>query len=149
MTKSIEEEFEELIAHYEKGELQDIDVQEAMKLTMEFFTKLKERLATASPEEQQMLIEKVNAMYKRIADVTSSIAETTGMNEEQLLAYADNPDNFTEDQWAMIQRSKTMVENYSEDISQSIGSEDLKKESEKRHARTARRPGGRSKWMKT
>ena len=62
---------------------------------------------------------------------TEEILERTGMTEEQLEAYASNPNNFTKEQWEAIQKVKQACETYKQEARARIGEKEFVKTAEK------------------
>lgn len=131
MVKKLEEEFEKLIELFEKGNMQELDLQEALKTATGLFTKLQEYMMKAPPEEQQELVEKMNSMYRRLAAATQKMALNSGMSEEELMKAAENRDNFTDEQWESIQESKKMVTEMSEELTKQLNSPEFKEAAKK------------------
>lgn len=48
----------------------------------------------------------IDEMYEKLQSESKRISEKTGMTEEQLMAFSENPKNYTPDQWRDIQNTK-------------------------------------------
>lgn len=59
-------------------------------------------------------------MYAQMIAESKRISERSGMTEEQLVAFAENPANFTADQWSSIQSSKEKIVDAGHDLAKTI-----------------------------
>jgi hypothetical protein len=59
-------------------------------------------------------------MYKQMIAETKKITERSGLSEEQLMSYAENPSNFTPEQWKQIQESRQKISEAGQDLSKVI-----------------------------
>ena len=62
----------------------------------------------------------MSEMYKQILQETQRISKASGLSEEQLLNYADNPNKFTPEQWKAIQDSKARIEKAGSELVKTI-----------------------------
>ena len=103
----LKDEFEKLLALFEKGaQGKKVNMDEVLEQSLQFFEDLQKEFQTASPEDREAIMAMMNKMYEKIQSESQRIAEKTGLSEEQLIAYSDNPKNFTADQWFKIQETK-------------------------------------------
>lgn len=96
-----------IFRHGEEGK--SIDIKMLFSECLNLFEELKEELKDASPEERQDMMRMVGEMYKEILTETQKISQNSGMSEEQLIAFSENPSNFTPEQWAAIQDSRMKI----------------------------------------
>src|SRR5260221_13496339 len=95
----LEDEYRRLIQLFEEASTgKSVNLEEVFKESLAFFEHLKVEIATGTPEDKQEAMRMMTELYKQMVGQTKKICETTGLSEEQLVAYAENPQNFTPDQ---------------------------------------------------
>jgi hypothetical protein len=85
-----------------------------------FFEHLREQMAKGSIEEKKDAIAMMTEMYAKMAQETRKICERSGMSEEQLLNFAENPANFSAEQWLKIQESRDKIYRAGQDLAKVI-----------------------------
>lgn len=100
-----------------------IDLQEIFAQSMEFFEKLKTQLQTGSPEEKKEAVALMGEMYSKMMGEVKKISEKTGLTEEQLMTFAENPNNFTQDQWKVIKEAKDKISKTGVDLARIINAD--------------------------
>src|SRR5690348_3517072 len=86
-----------------------IDPKAIFHESLALFDELKEELKNASPEERQDMMRMIGEMYKEVLAETKKFCQQSGMSEEQLIAFTENPSNFTTEQWEAIQDSRMKI----------------------------------------
>ncbi len=84
--------------------------EEVFKNSAEFFEKLNYILKEGTPEEKQKIISELEDLQQVVQSETTKLIAQTGMSEEELREFADNPDNFTPEHWEMIQSTRSSIE---------------------------------------
>ena len=85
------------------------DLEAVFRQSAAFFEHLREQIAKGSPEEQKEAIRMMSELYAEMMAETKRISERTGLSEEQLASFAENPANFTPEQWNSLQASKDKI----------------------------------------
>ncbi|MES2121663.1 MAG: hypothetical protein V4492_02655, partial [Chlamydiota bacterium] len=117
----IRDEYNRLIKAFEEGAAgKTIDLQEVFAQTLEFFEHLKDLLKTGTTDEKRDALKMMAELYQKMMEETKKICERSGMTEEQLLAVAENPKNFTPDQWNLIAECKKKIAQAGENISKTV-----------------------------
>lgn len=155
----LEDEFRRLIRLFEEASAgKKVNLEEVFKESLAFFEHLKAEIAKGTPEDKQEAMRMMKELYQQMVAQTKKICETTGLSEEQLVAYAENPQNFTPDQWRAIQESKQKISRVSNELVQTIQSKESaapesKSPIEIQPPTAKKRPGARrvdrSKWMRS
>ncbi len=99
-----EEEYNNLMGSFAKlasGETANLEG--VFKQVFAFFEALNGKLKTGSEEEKKEAMMMMNQMYQQMLQYSKQISEKTGMSEEQLATYAENPSNFSPEQWEAMQ----------------------------------------------
>lgn len=106
----IKDEFNRLMKLFHQGtEGKQINLQELFSESMAFFEKLKEEFAQGTPEDRRDALKMMAEMHKEVIAESQKIIKNSGMSEEQLFAFAENPSNFTPEQWQEFQKSKSQI----------------------------------------
>lgn len=115
----IKDDFKNLMERFEKesNKKGKIDLLDLFKESLKLFEKLKDTLATCSKEEKKQVFEVMAEMHQFLLQETRKIAERTGMSEEQLLRFAENPDNFSASQWKALEVIKIKLDETAKDLS--------------------------------
>jgi len=102
------------------AEGKEVNLEEVFKESLQFFEHLKEQIAKGSPEDKMQAIQMMTQMYQQMMAETKRITEKSGMTEAQLTAFAENPANFSKEQWASLQASRQQIQNVGENIAKVI-----------------------------
>jgi len=151
----LKDEFNRLMQIFHEGaEGKQINLDEVFRQSIEFFQHLKVQIEKGTPEEKKEAMMMMSQMYTRMMEETKKITERSGLSEEQLLNYAENPSNFTPEQWRQIQESKERISEAGKNLAQVI--QDLAKgkppgepsEEDKKGPASGKKPK-RSQWMRS
>lgn len=93
-------------------------LKEILQGSIEFFQKFQRVLAEGSPEEKKAMMEEMESFRKQVVSQTESLAKSVGVSQEDLEKYAENPSNFTAEQWEALQSAKKKIQEQYEEISQ-------------------------------
>jgi len=113
----LKDEYNQLIKLFHDGaEGKTINLDEVFAQSLTFFNHLKAQVEKGSPEEKKEAVSMMSEMYNQMIAETKKITERSGVPEDQLLAYAENPSNFTPEQWQQIQQSKQKIAEAGKDL---------------------------------
>lgn len=154
----MKEEFDRLMKVFaERQEGKHIDLNEMLRQALGFFNELKEAFLNAKTEqEKKEIMNMVNQMYAVLISQSKQIIQSSGMTNEEIAAYVQNPDNFTTDQWKLMQSTREQIQSSSKEIAQYLRKNEnegaitpppssSRKEGEKKKPT----PPSRDQWMKT
>jgi len=123
--------------------------QELIVAALAFFEKAKYMMTHGSPEEKARAIEEMKKIQLEITQELKRITEQSGMTEEQLGRYLENPNVLPEKDQQLIQESKKQIQQLAQDLkntlSSSIPSTSPPPEKEKK----AGPKGKKQKWIKS
>ena len=106
----LKDEFNQLMSLFHEGvEGKKVNLHLVFTKAMAFFEHFKEEFERASPEEKRELLDMMVKMNQEISRESKKILSSSGMTEEQLLAFAENPSNFSPEQWQEFQDSKSQI----------------------------------------
>lgn len=106
----LKDEFQRLMKLFHEGaEGKPVNLEEVFRSSLEFFEHLKGQIEKGSPEEKKEAMLMMQEMYNQMILETKHISQRSGVSEEQLVAFAENPSNFTPEQWRSIQESKEKI----------------------------------------
>ena len=117
----LQDEFNRLMEIFHSGaEGRQVNLQELFAQSLAFFEHLKGEMQTAGPEDKQEILRMMAEMYKQIMEEKKKICDKSGLSEEQLLAFADNPSNFSKEQWDALQQSKKLINKAGQELVKTI-----------------------------
>lgn len=92
-------------------------LKEILERSIEFFQKFQRVLAEGSPEERKAMMDEMESFRKQVVSQTESLVKSVGVSQKDLEKYADNPSNFTAEQWEALQSAKKKIQEQYEEIS--------------------------------
>lgn len=117
----LKEEYHRLMSlFHEAAEGKIPNLEEVFTQSLEFFEHLKIQIVKGSQEEKQEALQMMSEMYAQMIAESKRICERSGMTEEQLLSFAENPINFSLDQWNAIQASREKIVKAGHDLARAI-----------------------------
>lgn len=117
----LNEEFQRLMQMFEEGAAgKPVQLDLIFKEALTFFEHLNNQLKTGDAEEQKEALTMMKEMHAKINEQLKKIAASTGMSEEQLASYSENPGNFSQKEWAAIQEARHQMSKAGQNLVQSI-----------------------------
>lgn len=150
----LKDEYNRLITMFHDAAAgKNLNLEEVFKMSLEFFEHLKEQIAHGSVEDKQEAMKMMAELYSQMMAESKKIAERSGMTEEQLMNYAENPANFTKEQWNAIQASKERIASAGKGLAKTV-EESTKRLHGKGHPpkmdkKPPHDPGDKSKWLRS
>lgn len=154
---SIKEEYTKLIKLLdqsldpEKFKLEDV-LQEAVV----FFDELRRVYPTAPKEERDEIMQMMQELHGRLQDVSQKVIEATGMSEEQVAEYSENPSNFSPEDWQLMQKTRGELYQSARKFSEALETDKKTQPPEpegkkpvKRPIRSSAKRARRSRWTKS
>ncbi|NGX39502.1 MAG: hypothetical protein KR126chlam1_00831 [Chlamydiae bacterium] len=150
----IKEEYKRLLALLEEGKEnpKDVSLEEILKEAVLFFEELRKSFPSAEKEEREEMIQMMSRLHTKLQEISKITAEATGMSEEELSAFAENPSNFTPEQWQLVQESKSKLYDSARKLSSSLHKgrkEPIEGETPKKPIRSRTRRSRKKEWKKT
>lgn len=147
----LKDEYNRLLTlFHDATEGKPVNLEEVFKESVAFFGLLKDQITIGSPEDRQMAMKMMADLYSQMIAVTKKLCDRSGMTEEQLMAFADNPANFTDHQWKAIQASREKLTKVGRDLAETVESTLTPEErAGGKQKRTKEIKGKKSKWMRS
>ena len=103
----MENEFDKIMEFFNlPPEEKDNRLQEVFEDALAYFERFRSVMIHGSPEEKKEALEKVMQLKTKIEEETKRVCEKTGLTPDQLMAYSNDPKNFSSEQWKTIQETK-------------------------------------------
>jgi len=99
---------------------QAIDFQSVLRDALAFFEKMKAVFQEGDSQQQKQMLSLMQEMYRDLMEKMKTMCEKSGMNQEQLAAFCDNPGNFSSDQWIMVEEAKKRLLQSGRELSEQI-----------------------------
>lgn len=145
---SLKEECQQLSELFRRAaEGQSIDLQQVFTQSLQFFERLKVELKEEDPQKRQEAMAMLMEIYQHMIKDTKLICETSGMSEEQIVSFAENPTNFSPEQWASIQESREKISNAGQDLAKAL--EQLSPSQEEKKLHDPIKKFKKSDWMRS
>lgn len=108
--EAMNSDLEEIFSYFslsaeEKSEKFDSIINESMKLS----EKIKDKLANGTDSEKKEMEQLLMRMAEKVQSETDRICQDIGVSKEELVAFAQNPDNFSKEEWEAIQEAQNYV----------------------------------------
>jgi hypothetical protein len=144
------EEFRKIMAFFSLDPDQKIGaLDNVFKQSIAFFDKFKHILENGTTEEKQEIMNEIMQLQEKLQQETEKMCSQTGLSEEQLKEYAQNQDNFSNEEWTSIQEAKKKLEEQADELSAILPSR-KKKESGGKEKKAKTAPGTKKKkWVKS
>ena len=124
----MQDEFDRIISFFDLSpEEKDARLGEVFEDSVEYFERFKHIMKEGTPDQQKKAMERVAVLKKKIEEETKRVCEKTGMTPEQLMEYAEDPKNFSPEQWSAISSTKKKLESGLDDAKKDIKSEGSEK----------------------
>ncbi len=143
-------EFERILEFFtlspEERESRFLDIFED---AVEYFERFRHIMKTGEPKEKKKALEKMLMMKKALEEETQRVIQKTGLSEEQLARFANDPKNFSSEQWEVIRNTQKRLNSGVLDIKKSIAPESLKEGDEKveEKKKVKKRPRKPKNWI--
>lgn len=139
----IKEEYQRLLDLIESSTDMEkkISLEEILKEAVTFFEVLRKEFPIASKEQREEMIQMMTHLHTRLHEISKETAEASGMSEDELAAFADNPSNFSPEQWQVVQKTRRELYDSARKFSSSLEKEKReKKPSEKERVKPKSKP---------
>lgn len=102
----MQEEFDKLLKMLSNSKEGKVKLEDVLHSSMALFDQLRELLKDSTPEQKAELAKAMKEMHTKLSTEAKSLMEKTGLNEDELMAFNENSNNFTKEQWAVMQEAK-------------------------------------------
>lgn len=102
-----------------KGQ-QKVNVSEMFKEVLEALKESPQLDEIKEPADVDTLTKQMEATMKDLNQKAEELYKATGMTREQLQAYAENPRNFTEEEWQLLTEVRNQVKHFQQRAEQIV-----------------------------
>jgi hypothetical protein len=148
-------EYEKLLALLEQSaDAEKVSLEEILKEAVLFFESLRKEFPSAPKEEREEMIQMMSHLHAKLQEISKSTAEASGMSEDELAVFAENPSNFTPEQWREVQQTKRKLYDSARQFSSDLEEKkrkggQLPKEEAKKPVKPRAKRSSRKDWMKS
>ncbi len=100
------------------------EIAELLKQAFSLCEKIKELLKTADQDQKQSLNKMMQDLKAFLAHEVSNLSKKMGLTEDELARYNENPENFTKEQWMVMQAIKKKFSSQTKEIRKITKSQD-------------------------
>jgi hypothetical protein len=145
----LEDDYKRIIDYFHQSiEGKPLNLQDLCEESLQFFEKLKQMIENGTDKEKEEAMLIMSEMYKKLISECKELTEKTGLTEEQILAFAENPNNFSPDQWEMIQDTRRNMMRSGEALARFLEKGAKKKEASPTEKKKIHKPK-KSNWLRT
>lgn len=123
--------------------------------SIEFFNKFQYVLENGTDEEKTEVLTKVMKLQEKLQEETEKMCNESGLSEDELRDFANDRENFTDEEWETISKAKSELNEKAEAISHSLPkekepgpAEPKKPSAKKKKKKTSKRASG-DNWLKS
>jgi hypothetical protein len=148
----IKEEYKRLLGLVEQcQDAGKVTLEEILKEAVVFFESLRKEFPKASKEHREEMIQMMTHLHARLQEVSKETAEASGMTEEELSTFAENPSNFTPEQWQVVQASRRQLYDSARKFSSALNKAEAtdSKEVKKKPIKSRARRSKRKDWLQS
>lgn len=153
MKVMIKKEYERLLGLLEQSARKEgITLEEILRESVVFFEALRKEFPAATKEEREEMVQMMTTLHSKLQEISKTTAEASGMTEDELSAFAENPSNFTPEQWQLVQKTKKELYDSARKFSSSMGEQqptDNKELPKKKPFHPPTRRAKRQDWTKS
>jgi hypothetical protein len=103
----LEDDFKRMMDYFHQTiEGKPINLEELCGESLQFFEKVRHAIENGTDKEKEEAMLLMSEMYKKLVSECKQLTEKTGMSEEQIMGFAENPNNFSQEQWQMLQDTR-------------------------------------------
>jgi len=145
-----EDEFERIISFFDLDATEKAEhLPRIFEDSVDYFERFKHIMLHGTKEEKEKAMENVARLKVRIERETKNVCERTGMTPEELTAYSNNRENFSEEQWNAIEEAKKKLQSGVVSSRKKNPSAQKKKEEESAPLKKAKRKKHAKGWMRS
>lgn len=127
-----------------------VKLEDIFEDSIEFFNRFQNVLENGTEEEKMEILAKVMKLQEKLQEETEKMCSDSGLSEEELKEFANDKENFTEEEWDTITHAKSKLDDQAEKISKflpgsSPGPAEVIPAQKKK--KSAKKKGG--KWVKS
>lgn len=111
-------------------------------------------LSSDSEVDYEYLMEKTQEKIQELDKRSQEILRQTGMTKEQMEVFANNPDNFSPEEWLALENIRASCNEYKKEteaiineVSKELGFEDSKKNTSKKPKTTSTKKNKKKNWI--
>ena len=111
-------------------------------------------LSSDSEVDYEYLMEKTQEKIQELDKRSQEILRQTGMTKEQMEVFANNPDNFSPEEWLALENIRASCNEYKKEteaiineVSKELGFEDSKKNTTKKPKTTSTKKNKKKNWI--
>ncbi|NDD58052.1 MAG: hypothetical protein EBZ47_02210 [Chlamydiae bacterium] len=148
---NIRDELSGLISKFQKEASKGgrVDLLALFKDSLILFEKMKDVLSRCSEEEKKEVFQVMNELHQFLVSESRKIAERSGLSEEQIMRFAENPDNFSAGQWKALEVIKNKLGETAKEMSNLIKPNAERQKAPKPSAAKRPKVSKKDRWLRS
>lgn len=141
------DEFRKIMSFFSLDQSEKAEhLDEVFENSVNFFERFKEILESGTPEEKEAIMNQVVELQKKLQQETERMCHETGLSESELKDFAQDKENFSEEEWNSIQSARKKLEKQADALSEILPAK--KKDAHEGEKKPSTAPK-KKKWMKS
>lgn len=143
----MDNEFKKIMSFFSLDQSQKAEhLDEVFENSVHFFEKFKQILESGTTDEKEAIMNQVVELQKKLQQETERMCHETGLSESELKDFAQDKENFSEQEWNSIQSARQKLEKQADSLSEILPPKN--KEEREGEKKTSIAPK-KKKWMKS
>jgi DNA-directed RNA polymerase subunit F len=120
----------------------DARLKDVFEESIEYFERFRHIMVNGSSEEKQQALEEIAKLREKVEQESKKIQEQTGMSEEDLRQFVQDPKHFNGGQWDALQEAKEKISTGVDTLKKEIrgsGAEDDASQAKKKKKKTGKK----------
>jgi len=114
-----EEDYQKLLSMFKNSG--EVPLETICNETVKFFESIRERLESGTEEEKTEITKMMGELSGKLMELVKGVYTKAGLSEEELIAFAEDPENFTPEQWQMMQEAKDQMGQQAKELGKLLG----------------------------
>ena len=117
----LDDDFKRMMDYFHQTvEGKPLNLEELCNESMQFFEKVRHAVEHGTEKEKGDAAQLMSEMYKKLVVECKQLTEKTGMSEEQIMNFSENPHNFSQEQWQILQETRQNMTRTGEALAASL-----------------------------
>jgi hypothetical protein len=114
MSSAVIQKMEELFSHPEN--LTPENMEGLIHETLKFLNNLREKIESPDEKVREAALREASDLKTKLEEQAARLCETVGMDPQALETYINTPAHFSPEEWQSMEKAKTELDGYQEEI---------------------------------
>jgi hypothetical protein len=114
MSQAVLEKFEELFKN--PARFSPENMESLINETLKFFGELRKRLESPDAKVREEALNEASALKAKLEEQALALCKQAGLDPQAMEAYVKNPINFSSEEWDAMEKAKTDIASYQQEL---------------------------------